>query len=146
MSYTDCIARISQLEALVNGSQNWASTWGSLAGLSNNSTTSSATSTQAIDGNSPFAGVLEGLTGGVYVTSAGIAANAAALGASATSGTTSSTVFDSPLPSGRLTQDFGPTSETLEPSATVNGVTADLAPGTTVAGVRFGPPLAASSP
>jgi murein DD-endopeptidase MepM/ murein hydrolase activator NlpD len=123
MSYTDCIARISQLEALVNGSQNWASTWGSLAGLSNNSTTSSATSTQAIDGNSPFAGVLEGLTGGVYVTSAGIAANAAALGASATSGTTSSTVFDSPLPSGRLTQDFGPTSETLEPSATVNGVT-----------------------
>jgi hypothetical protein len=121
MSYADCIARISQLEALVNGgSGNWSTTWGSLAGLSAGSTASaSSTSTQAINGNSPFSGVLEGLTGGLYVTSAGIAANTAAMSSSSSS----NTAFYSPLPSGRLTQDFGPTSETLEPSGTVNGVT-----------------------
>ena len=129
MSYTDCVARISQLDALVYGPRDWASTLSSLMGTSASSATSATSTTssasQAIDGNSPFAGVLEGLSGGLFVTNAGIAANAAAQASAATSATSASvgaTPFTSPLSGGRLTQDFGPTTETLEPAATVNGI------------------------
>ena len=122
MSYADCIARISQLDTLVSGSsQDWStgasSLWG-VGGLVGSAATSatSDTTTQAIDGNSPFSDVLMGLTGSnVYVTSAGLAAHPAV--------STSNMTFSSPLSGGRLTQSFGPTSETLEPSAKINGVT-----------------------
>jgi hypothetical protein len=99
MSYADCIARISQLDSLISSvDPNWAQGGYSLA----------SSSAVALNGNSPFAGVLES------VSSQAIASQA----------TPSATMaFSSPMASYTMTQAFGPTSETLEPAATVNGVT-----------------------
>ena len=125
MSYADCVARISQLDALVYGPRDWASTLSSLMGTSTTSaasTSASASASQAIDGNSPFAGVLETMSGGLYVTSAGIAAQAATMASASATTSVGATPFTSPIPGGRLTQDFGPTDVTLEPPQTVNGI------------------------
>ena len=127
MTYSDCLTRISQLDALVRGgSQNWATTTSSPSGAGGvvGAAAATGTATQTLDGNSPFSNVLEGLIGGgVYVTSAGMAAHASALAVNSASAPSSSTSFSSPLPGARLTQAFGPTSMTLEPSAKVDGVT-----------------------
>jgi hypothetical protein len=99
MSYTDCLSRISQLDSLISSvDPNWAQNGYSLL----------PTSSLALDGNSPFAGVLESVTG---------------LATASQTAASSTTTFSSPLAKYTLTQSFGPTSETLEPSATVNGVT-----------------------
>ncbi len=89
-----------------------------------------------ISGNSLFSGVLQSLTG--LDGSAGTAAPAAANGATANVASSASgqkfnvigrvsqspsAEFASPLPSGTISQAFGPSTESLEPSATVNGVT-----------------------
>jgi len=102
MSYADCAARISQLDTLLRGlDPSWVGN-GSLLGSSMLGNTALALNSQ-----SPFAGVLESISG------------------QTTSGTTSSNAlgFSSPLAKYQITQDFGPTSETLEPAATVDGVT-----------------------
>jgi hypothetical protein len=99
MSYADCLARISQLDLVISSvNPNWAQGGYSLA----------SSGAVALNGNSPFAGVLES----VYSQ------------ATASQATPSATmVFSSPLASYTMTQAFGPTSETVEPAATVNGVT-----------------------
>ncbi|HEX7590465.1 MAG TPA: peptidoglycan DD-metalloendopeptidase family protein [Candidatus Limnocylindrales bacterium] len=99
MSYAECMARISQLDSLISSvDPNWAKRGYSLA----------SSSSLALNGNSPFAGVLESVSNQ----------------ATASQATSSATMaFSSPLASSTLTQSFGPTSVTLEPSATVNGVT-----------------------
>jgi hypothetical protein len=103
MSYTDCVSRISQLDAWIRSlDPSWATSGNSMV----------AAGTEALVGNSPFAGVLQGLTG----TTASGSASANVL-------SSSPVLFTSPLPGATLTQSFGPSNETLEPSATVGGVT-----------------------
>jgi Peptidase family M23/Transglycosylase SLT domain len=113
MSYADCIARISQLDALLRSvDPTWATSGYSMV----------ATAGQGLSSASPFSNVLESVSSGTASASdsASSAASMAVLAPSASSSTVS---FSSPLPGARLTQAFGPTTETLEPPATVNGVT-----------------------
>jgi soluble lytic murein transglycosylase-like protein len=103
MSYADCVARISQLDAVVRGfDPNWLGIAGATAPTNSSS-------------GSLFSGVLEGVAG---------TTNASATTAGSALPTLASLRGDmtSPLPGARKTQDFGATSEKLEPSATVNGV------------------------
>ena len=99
MSYADCIARITQLDALIRSvdpswSQSNSLVPGSMLGL---------------DSQSPFSGVLE--------TYARTTVDGTQTAAAATLRCVS------PLPNGKLSQAFGPTDEALEPPLTVNGVT-----------------------
>jgi Peptidase family M23/Transglycosylase SLT domain len=106
MSYTECVARISQLDALVRSMDpSWLGAAGSTAGT---------VASSSADGTA-FSGVLAGMTASVTPSSASSTSLSAWL--SSYNGRISS-----PLPGARETQDFGPTSETLEPSATVDGV------------------------
>ena len=112
MSYSDCLVRISHLDALMRAyDPTWASSGRSL--VSGTGTGSSA---------SPFASVLQK------------EATAAPPAATSTAAATTTkvhpvikpvgpTTFVSPLPGSRLTQPFGPTDVELEPPATVDGVT-----------------------
>jgi murein DD-endopeptidase MepM/ murein hydrolase activator NlpD len=102
MSYTECVARISQLDGWIRGvDPSWASSGRSMF----------AASSEALVGASPFAGVMESLTG------------TSASGSTSTDPLSGSTVlFTSPLPGATLTQAFGPSNETLEPPATVGGI------------------------
>jgi hypothetical protein len=102
MSYADCVSRISQLDSLMRSvDPNWVSSGRSMLGTS-----------QGLTSGSTFSNVLASVSG----------ANGS--GAALPSAMSSSTVrFTSPLPGAQLTQVFGPSSETLEPPATVNGVT-----------------------
>jgi hypothetical protein len=102
MSYTECIARISQLDAWIRSMDpTWATSGRSIF----------AAGADSLAGGS-FSGVLEGLAG------------TAAPASTAADALSSSTVlFTSPLPGATLTQAFGPSSEPLEPPATVGGVT-----------------------
>jgi hypothetical protein len=103
MSYTDCVSRISQLDAWIRTlDPNWATSGNSMV----------AAGAESLVGYSSFSGVLKGLT----TTTASGSASANALSSSTVS-------LNSPLPGATLTQAFGPTTETLEPSATVGGVT-----------------------
>jgi hypothetical protein len=121
MSYSDCVSRISELDTLMRRvDPQWATSGYSMAGYPG-----------IISNSSLFSGVLETLTSqdGTAGTSA-TAASAAVAGSSSPYGisvlgrtTPQAVSFESPLPSSRLSQAFGPTTETLEPSATVNGVT-----------------------
>lgn len=104
MSYSDCVSRISQLDSLIRGVDPSFATSGR-----------SLVATDALFSTSPFSGVLETIS----APSSGTQATAAA---KVTPGI-AALAFTSPLPSGRITQAFGPTDETLEPPATVNGVT-----------------------
>jgi hypothetical protein len=104
MSYTDCVARISQLDSLVRSiDPSWLA-----AGASAGGTASAA-------GGQLFSDVLDGAT-------------ASTTSSVSTGGPASSWLASyqgrvtSPLPGSRQTQDFGPTDFALEPSATVNGV------------------------
>ncbi len=108
MSYTDCISRISQLDSLINSMDpSWAPGGRSILD----------TAGQGLVSGSPFSGVLQS-----YASSPAGSADSAASGVSASNGR-SYARFTSPLPGAPLTQSFGPSSETLEPSATVGGVT-----------------------
>ena len=112
MSYSDCLARISQIDAIMRAyDPTWASSGRSLV-----SGTGTGSST------SPFASVLQ--TEAASATPAAAAATSPAKTATRPVikpvGTTS---FVSPLPGSRLTQPFGPTDVELEPPATVDGVT-----------------------
>ncbi len=108
MSYTDCLARVSQLDDLMRSvDPNWATSGYSLA----------ATAGSGLVDGSPFANVLESVAG-----AANPSAKISVMGASA-SAASAGVAFLSPLPSSQVTQNFGPTNETLEPPATVNGVT-----------------------
>ena len=105
MSYADCLARISQLDSMLRSyDPNWATSGNSMFGA-----------TQGLASGSPFSGVLESVSGSTAGTT-GVASQAVVQSAATTG-------FTSPLPGAQLTQAFGPTSETLEPPATVNGVT-----------------------
>lgn len=108
MSYTDVVARISQLDSLIRGvDPGWATSGRSLVG----------TAGQGLVSGSPFSGVLE-----TYAKSAAPAASTNVLAGSA-SYVSSYAGFASPLPGAKLTQAFGPSSLDLEPSGTMNGVT-----------------------
>jgi hypothetical protein len=106
MSYADCVARISQLDTMVRSfDPNWVGLSGATTGLDATSASSSATA---------FSGVLDGVAG--YTNTSATTDSAFPTLASLRGSMTS------PLPGARETQDYGSTSETLEPSATVNGV------------------------
>jgi murein DD-endopeptidase MepM/ murein hydrolase activator NlpD len=105
MSYTDCVARITQLDSLVRGvDPNWAKSGNSMI---------NAAGTGLVSGD-PFSGVLE-----QYATKPAVTSTAASVSASALNSYAS---FSSPLPGSTVTQAFGPTSLDLEPPATVDGV------------------------
>ncbi|HUO65590.1 MAG TPA: M23 family metallopeptidase, partial [Terriglobales bacterium] len=98
MAYADCLARISQLDALIRSvDPRWATSGYSMIASSDTSLTGTS-----------FSDVLESVSGTSSASSNVASAPLA---------------FTSPLPGAQLTQAFGPTSETLEPPATVNGVT-----------------------
>ena len=106
MSYSDCLARISQLDSLVrNYDPNWASSGFSMV------------ANDAINGGSLFSGVLESVSGSSATAATANTAQAA------TRSTVATTSFISPVQGATVSQPFGPTSETLEPPATINGVT-----------------------
>jgi hypothetical protein len=131
MSYTDVVGRISELETLMRRvDPQWATSGYSMANYPG-----------IINSGSLFSGVLESITGqqtpdAGAAGASGSASPAFAGGSSATGGSTAgskfnvigrsgydSVSFQSPLPSSRLSQAFGPSSEPLEPSATIGGVT-----------------------
>lgn len=162
MSYSGCVARIAELDALLRRvDPGWATSGYSMADYPG-----------IIADGSTFTGVLEGLTGEQSIDGASAAGgdgledgSTGAVGANVLSATevgtstlgattlgtstgsvygtgssvygsniyhkfnviglspASSLSFESPLPGAKLTQAFGPTTETLEPSATVDGVT-----------------------
>lgn len=123
MSYTDCVSRISELDGLMRRMDpQWATSGYSMANYPG-----------IISGGSLFSGVLESLTG--QETGDATAAGAATANAASSSGdghkfnvigkvsSYQGLGFESPLPNGTISQVFGATNETLEPSATVDGVT-----------------------
>jgi hypothetical protein len=127
MSYTDCVARISELETLMRSvDPQWATSGYSMANYPG-----------VIAADSSFSGVLESITGqdtanAADATQAAGAASPAVAGDSSLVGhkvnvigsaETEPLSFESPLPNSRLSQAFGPSTEALEPSATVDGVT-----------------------
>ena len=113
MSYSETVARISQLDPTMRRGGEWAS----LARSASTASSFAAASATALTSTSPFAGVLQGLVGGTTST-------APVGGAISAYGSGSDSIpFTSPLSHGKLSQAFGPTTETLEPSAKVNGVT-----------------------
>jgi murein DD-endopeptidase MepM/ murein hydrolase activator NlpD len=106
MSFSDCVSRITELDALMRGvDPNWATSGYSLP------------ANDAMVIGSPFAGLMQ-----TYNASASASASAAAMMSPADRSSLGIS-FTSPLPGARLTQAFGPTNETLEPPATVGGVT-----------------------
>ena len=102
MSYTDCIARISQLDSLVRSLD---PSWVGSLGMSSD--------TSGVVSGQDFSGLLTGMT---ETTSATQPSNSTA------SKWTLGGRMMSPVSGARETQAFGPTNEKLEPSATVNGV------------------------
>jgi hypothetical protein len=128
MSYTDCVSRIVELDTLIrNMDPAWATSGYSMADALG-----------AGDG-STFASVLESLAGTQTAAADDTTqtASPSALGGPGTLGgglslyhkfnvigvqTGAFLGFETPLPGARLTQSFGPSNETLEPSKTVNGV------------------------
>jgi len=111
MSYTDVVSRISQLDALIRTvDPDWGGT-----GLSMSSVAGTA-----ISSSSPFSSVLQG-----YATAASSPyVSPSVIGQAAVmSNSYSGVVLSSPLPGATVTQNFGPSTEPLEPSATYNGVT-----------------------
>ena len=110
MSYADCLARISQLDAMIRAvDPQWATGGYSMVGVAGT----------ALDSGSPFAGVLESVSS----ASGGTATAGALTSTSGLASTGDSAIgFSSPLPGATVTQAFGPTSVTLEPPATVDGV------------------------
>jgi Peptidase family M23/Transglycosylase SLT domain len=105
VSYADCMARISQLDALIRSvDPSWATSGRSLLGVAG----------AGLNSQSPFSGVLESVAGSAVASPSSVLPSV--MGASLTT-------FTTPLPGAQLTQAFGPTDETLEPSATVGGVT-----------------------
>ena len=137
--YDSMVARISQLDALIRGADpSWQGT-AYPAGV--------VASTVALNANSPFAGVLAEISSGTSASS-----DAAGAAAYATTNTDSTGVrvtggigFGNPLPGGRVTQKFGPTSLAMEPAATINGVHyAHYHPGIDLA-TRAGTPVLAAA-
>jgi biotin carboxyl carrier protein len=142
MGYADCLARISQLDTMMHRlDPGWVSSGTAFS----DSSSVSGLAGEGLVGGSTFSGVLEGLTGTSAPTSEAPApATASSAPAAAVPRTTSSTSstsstsglstvvsaplsgpaisFSSPLSHARLTQAFGPTSEVIEHSATVDGV------------------------
>jgi murein DD-endopeptidase MepM/ murein hydrolase activator NlpD len=141
--YTDVVARIATLDALLSGfDPSWQPTVvgaasGGLAG----------TGAQASGGTSAFAGVLADVSSGASPAADTIAATQSPYANTIYAGirVMGGIVFSSPLPGGKLTQDFGPTSLAMEPAATVGGVHyAHYHPGIDLA-TRLGTPILAAA-
>jgi hypothetical protein len=126
VSYTDCVSRISELDALIRQMDPaWATSGYSLA------------ERLGIATDASFAATLESLSGTTAeqtggATSATATASPNVLGADTSIyrkfnviglASSSGLGFETPLPGATRTQSFGPTNETLEPSKTVGGVT-----------------------
>jgi hypothetical protein len=111
MSWTDCVSRISQLDSMIRSvDPYWSGSGNSLVSVAG----------QALSGNAPFSGVLESVSSTAAPRSATVPFNV--IGRSISMPTVP---FLSPLRGATLTQSFGASTETLEPSATVDGVTYD---------------------
>lgn len=122
MSRTECLARISQLDTMLRGSE---------AGWTASSGSPSVSSWEGPAANSSFSGVLAGLVGAGAPAAAAASPEIPAVASPAVASlpsvssiqTSAADRFTSPLPGGRLTQSFGPSTEKLEHAATVAGVT-----------------------
>jgi hypothetical protein len=117
--YETFVSRIGQLDTLMrNVDPDWisGSPVGGLVGAA----------ADALNANSPFAGVMADVSSGTSAVdgtaaTAGPYANTIYAGIRVM-GVTGGIAFGSPLPSGKLTQSFGPSSLAMEPAATVDGV------------------------
>ena len=128
--YDSFVSRIGQLDALMRSfDPDWQSqtSVGDLLSAGNPAGTGGLTGSAgaALNGVSPFAGVLADVSSGslTYDTVETITnpyANTIYSGIQVVGG--SQIAFSNPLPGGRLTQAFGPTSLAMEPPATVDGV------------------------
>jgi hypothetical protein len=115
MSYSDCVSRISQLDSMIRSvDPYWANSGYSLL----------STAGEGLNGGSPFSGVLESISGTTASSSTSTSATAT-FNVLSSSLSMPTVPFVSPLRGAQLTQSFGPSTETLEPSATVDGVTYD---------------------
>jgi hypothetical protein len=142
-NYADFVSRIATLDALLSGiDPNWQSSVsaGALGGLI-------GSGGQSVTGASAFAGILADVSNGAAVAADTITttpspyANTIYAGIRVMGGI----AFSSPLPGGRLTQDFGPTSLAMEPAATVGGVHyAHYHPGIDLA-TKLGTPILAAA-
>ena len=137
--YGSFVSRIAQLDSLMRGvDPNWQSTTSAGGPV--------GSAAQALNSGSPFAGVLAEVsstssTADTVENAAGAYANTIYTGIRVTGGIG----FGSPLPSGKLTQGFGPTSLAMEPAATVDGVHyAHYHPGIDLA-ARNGTPILAAA-
>ena len=111
MSYADCLARISQLDSLVRGyDPNFANSGFSMV------------ANDALNGGSLFSGVLESVSASTATATATTATTTTTTAPAVIGSAAAITTFISPLPGATVSQPFGPTSVTLEPPATVNGV------------------------
>ena len=149
MSYADCLARISQIDSLISGrNSGWAAALASSSGtsLADQSLASGSTFSSVLEGlvgtyastSAPAAAAAATATATAAPASAASSAPAilSGLDVSSTTSKSSGSVsvqgsaplttpaigFTEPLAHARLTQAFGPTTETIEHSATVDGV------------------------
>ena len=110
MSYADCVARISQLDSLV---RSFDPSWVGINGSAGTAGTATASALATSSYGGFFSGVLDGLASTTSADGAGSDLPSVA---------SLSGQMTSPLPGARETQAFGPTTEVLEPPATVDGV------------------------
>jgi hypothetical protein len=123
--YGGFVARIAQLDELMRGvDPTWQSSSYAAGLVGAGGLVGSAG--DALSDTSPFAGVLESVSADSSVSSDTVAAAAGPYANTVYAGirvTDESEIgFGNPMPSGRLTQAFGPTSLAMEPPATVDGV------------------------
>ncbi len=119
------VARIAQLDELMRGvDPTWQSNSYAAGLVGAGGVVGSAG--DALSDTSPFAGVLESVSADASVSSDTVAAAAGPYANTVYAGIRvmdeSEIGFGNPMPSGKLTQAFGPTSLAMEPPATVDGV------------------------
>ncbi len=125
--YESLVSRIAQLDQLIRSvDPTWQSGSYAAAPVGVGGLVGSAGA--ALSDTSPFAGVLESISSSSSVSSDAVAAaanpyaNTVYAGIQVLGGSGTEIAFSNPMPSGKLTQAFGPTSLTMEPPATVDGV------------------------
>ena len=125
--YQGFVSRIAQLDTLMRGvDPSWQSGAFAAGLVGTGGLVGSAG--DALNGTSPFAGVLETVSSGSSVSDDTVTsavspyAGTIYAGIRVMSSSGDEIAFGSPMPGGRLTQAFGPTTLAIEPPATVDGV------------------------
>lgn len=123
--YGGFVSRIAQLDTLMRGvDPTWQSSSYAAGLVGTGGLVGSAG--DALNGTSPFAGVLEDVSSSSSASTDTVDGTAGPYAGTIYAGIRvmggNEIGFGSPMPSGRLTQAFGPTSLAMEPPATVDGV------------------------